>query len=111
MTEAELQDAIADMARTFGWMVAHARPARTNRGWRTPWQYDGKGFPDLTMVRRERLIFAELKAARGRVAPEQHTWLSCLRRTYAEVYVWTPEHWLDGVVDEVLRPEAQAAAA
>ena len=31
MTEAELMDAVIDAARTFGWTVAHFRPARTRR--------------------------------------------------------------------------------
>ncbi len=43
MTEAELQDGIATAAQYAGWKVMHVRPARTETGWRTAVQYDGKG--------------------------------------------------------------------
>jgi hypothetical protein len=103
VTEAELQDAIAGMAQVLGWKVAHARPARTQSGWRTPWQYDGKGFPDLTLVKGARLVFAELKSSRGRLEPEQSVWLAALLVACPEVYVWTPDSWTSGEVERVLR--------
>jgi len=51
------------------------------------------GYPDLTMARGDRLIFAELKAKRGRLAPDQQVWLDVLRETPAEVFVWNPSDW------------------
>lgn len=102
MTELQLQDAVAGMAQVLGWRVAHARPARTERGWRTPWQYDGKGFPDLTLVKR-RLVFAELKSDRGRLEPEQAGWLTALNVPGVDVYVWTPADWVSGAIEGVLR--------
>ena len=51
------------------------------------------GFPDVVMVRGERLIFAELKAEKGRVSAAQTFWLDALRATGAEVYVWRPSDW------------------
>ena len=51
MTEAELQDGTAAAAQYAGWKVMHVRPARTaDGGWRTPVQYDGRGWPDLFMA-------------------------------------------------------------
>ena len=70
MTEADLQQAVIECARTLGWMVAHFRPALRQSGrWSTPVQADGKGFPDLVLARAGRVIFAEAQerdaAARG----------------------------------------------
>lgn len=76
MTEREFQDAVVDVAHTFGWRVFHARAAGTNKGWRTPIAYDGRGFPDLVMVHRNgRIIFAELKREAGSTTSEdQKAW-------------------------------------
>jgi hypothetical protein len=111
MREAELQDAIVEMAMMLGWKVMHTRPARTATGhWRTPLQ-GHRGFPDLCMVRPPRLVFAELKSASGKLTPEQEAWLDAIDKTAdehptgggPETYVWTPKHWRDGLVEERLR--------
>lgn len=81
MTEAELQKAILDAARQFGWLVYHTHDSRRSQA----------GFPDLVMVKGSRIIFAELKAEKGRLSPAQLTWINALQNTYAEVYVWRPE--------------------
>jgi hypothetical protein len=90
MPERDLQDAVIKLARLLGWRSAHFRPAMTKFGWRTAVQGDGKGFPDTILVRGERFIVAELKAERGKIAPEQQEWLDDWRRVGAEVYVWRP---------------------
>ena len=89
LAEAEFQRQVIDLAHILGWRVAHFRPAMTAHGWRTPVQADGKGFPDLVMVRRDRLIFAELKAEKRKLTPEQVEWFNALTAV-AEVYVWHP---------------------
>ena len=48
------------------------------------------GFPDLVMVRQDRLIMAELKSARGKTTLEQDLWLQAAKRANIEVYVWRP---------------------
>lgn len=63
------------------------------------------GFPDLTLVRGRRLVFAELKGHRGRVEPAQDEWLDLLAEVPGvEVYVWRPRDWRDVV--EALRPRS-----
>ena len=87
-------DLVLRLAKMNGWRVAHFRTARTKHGgFLTPVQGDGKGYPDLTMVRGDRLIFAELKAERGSMEPEQKEWLAELKTTGAEVYKWKPRDW------------------
>jgi VRR-NUC domain-containing protein len=104
VSEFELQRAVVEAARLFGWLVAHFRPARTARGWRTPVAADGAGFPDLVLVKPGRLVFAELKAATGRLSDEQARWLAALGLSErCEVYVWRPADWLDGTIEARLR--------
>jgi hypothetical protein len=104
VTEQQLQQAVIECARTLGWLVAHFRTAKTERGWRTPVEGDGKGFPDLVCVRGGRVIFAELKSSTGRLSDEQTIWISELRLSPAvETYVWEPSRWLDGTIERALR--------
>lgn len=102
MLERELSANIVDLAHLFGWQVAYFRPAQTNKGWRTPVGADGKGWPDLTLV-RERVIFAELKVGYGKLSPEQTEWGSRLLLAGAEWYEWRVAHWADGTIESILR--------
>lgn len=103
MTEAELQRGVIELARVLGWRVAHFRPALTEHGYRTAVQGDGRGFPDLVLVKPPRLMFVELKADRGSFGPDQAAWLGELELTAAEVYVWRPAMWASGEVEARLR--------
>lgn len=83
---------VIDLARWYKWLVAHFRPGMDRRGkWQTAVQGDGAGFPDLVMVRPPRIIFAELKSARGKLTKDQAVWLESLRRSDVEQYEWRPE--------------------
>lgn len=79
-TEQQLQDAIARFAQMHGWLVAHFRPARTRiledgrEIWATPLSYDGRGFPDLVLV-RDRVVAIEVKSRTGKPTTEQRLWL------------------------------------
>lgn len=101
MTGAEIQSGVIDLARLQGWRVAHFRPARTSKGWRTPVSADGKGWPDLVLV-RDRIMFVEIKGDGDRLRPAQAAWLDALGRANAEVHVWGSEEWTDGTVDAFL---------
>lgn len=97
-----LQKGIIDLARRLEWRVAHFPPVPTERGWRTPVAADGKGFPDLLLV-RDRILIAEVKGDTDRVRPEQRVWLDAFALAGAEVYIWTPQLWLDGTIEATLR--------
>ena len=103
MTENELQDAVAEYAQTLGYMVAHSRPARTDKGWRTAWSYDGKGYFDLTLIGRGRVVFAEIKAAGKKQTPDQLRWYEHAIVHGLDVVVWWPKDWLNGTIEEYLR--------
>ena len=99
MSEKQLQAAVVAMARHLGWRVYHTFDSRRSDA----------GFPDLVLVRGSRLVFAELKTAKGPVSDYQARWLEALGATAAEVFLWRPADWADGTVERVLRaPEAAA---
>ena len=97
-TEAEFMGQIIEMAQLRGWRVHHTRPAWTGKGWRTPIQGD-PGFPDLVLVRKRgnvRVIFAELKSDKGRLAEDQGEWIRLLEGCKGvETYIWKPGMWED----------------
>jgi hypothetical protein len=101
MTEDDFLESIIDLAHVYGWKVFHARAARTGKGWRTPVQGDGAGFPDLVLV-RERVIFAELKTDKGKLSELQEDWTLALNTAVQEVYVWHPSDW-DRIVEVLKR--------
>lgn len=108
MTEGEFQRQVIQLAVLFGWRVHHVRPARVRvRGketYRTPVQ-GHKGFPDLVLARRGRVIFAELKAGRGQLSEDQVLWRDAMDGGQAAEYagwkLWRPEDWAD--IERILR--------
>ncbi len=78
----------------LGWRTCHFRPAWTGRGWRTPVQGDGKGFPDLVLV-KNRVLMVELKAGKGKATPDQVDWLDALQFAGIETHVWRPADFDD----------------
>jgi hypothetical protein len=90
MMESEFLAAVIDLAHAYQFKCAHFRPALTGRGWRTSVSADGKGFPDLVLTGRGRVIFAELKSDHGVLRLDQRGWIKALRESGAEVFVWRP---------------------
>ena len=79
MREDDFQATVIEMAQRLGWKVAHFRPAKTEKGWRTAVAADGAGFPDLVLV-RHRILFAELKTDRGKLSRDQVVWQDAIIR-------------------------------
>ena len=71
MSEKALQSAVVEAAQYGGWLVHFVADSR-----RSP-----AGWPDLTLVHMTtgRVIYAELKTARGRLTIAQAVWLDALR--------------------------------
>jgi hypothetical protein len=106
VSEAEFQQQVIDYAHLRGWRVAHFRKVRVQRKngsvyWETPVAADGKGFPDLILVKDHGVIAAELKVGRNKPSPEQMSWLTDLENAGVAVFVWTPDNWQD--IEETLR--------
>jgi len=102
MSEGELLENILDCAQKTGWLRAHFRSVETkNKGWQTPVQADGAGFPDIVLV-RERVIYAEVKSGIGKLSKLQEDWLGALSDAGQEVYVWSPREWYAGTIQKIL---------
>jgi len=94
VSEKDFQQTVIELAQNCGWMVAHFRPVRIQRAdgsvyYETPAAADGAGFPDLVLV-RDRVIFAELKAQKGRLSEGQLEWKAALLGAGAVWRLWRP---------------------
>lgn len=79
ITERQWQDAIVKTAKQFGYSVYHTEFSIRS----------SPGFPDLVIVKPPRVIFAELKSAKGKVSPAQQGWLDLLGDCDGvESYLW-----------------------
>ena len=82
MTEAELQEAVRQLATLLGWLTYHTYDSRRSNA----------GFPDLVLAHPERgVIFAELKSTKGKVTPEQREWCQTLANGGCEVWILYPD--------------------
>lgn len=110
ISEDDLLTSILELAAHYGWIAHHCRPARTDKGWRTPVQ-GRRGFPDLVLAHPDgRLVFAELKSQNGRLTADQVAWRDTLTAAAAtcpraRVVEWRPVDWLAGRVQQALAPE------
>lgn len=89
ITEREWQSQVQRLASSLGWKFYHAPDNKPVNG---RIQKVVAGFPDLVLVKAERLIFAELKREQGIVADAQMEWLEALKLTGAECYIWRPSN-------------------
>lgn len=92
ITEKQFMQKVIDLARLRGWLVYHTFDSRKSE----------PGFPDLVCVhgRQQRVVYAELKADKGKVSAFQERWLTELAATGAEVAVWRPAdfEWVQRVL-------------
>jgi hypothetical protein len=95
ISEAEFQSTVIDLAKACGWMVAHFRPAQTQRGrWVTP-MTGNPGWPDLALARNGVFYAVELKRHGGKPTPGQLAWLAALG---GHGRLWAPTDWRE-IVD------------
>lgn len=84
MKEKEFLAQVIASAKSRGWLVYHTYDSRLSE----------PGFPDLVLVRGDRIIFAELKVGKNKLRPPQKNWLNLLRTAQqVKVFLWRPEHW------------------
>ena len=80
VTEKQFMAAVVEMAQMLGWLVYHTHDSRSSEA----------GFPDIVCVRRDRVLFIELKTEKGRLSEAQERWLSALGLAGADVHCWRP---------------------
>jgi hypothetical protein len=92
MPERELQQLVADLCRVLGLPHFHVQHSRGM----------APGFPDSVII-GTKVIYRELKAERGTLAPEQRAVADALKAAGADWRVWRPSNWLNGDIELELR--------
>ena len=110
MTEYEFANKVAQLARLYGWRIAHFGTGQTNHGHRTATRFDARGFVDWTMVHPQRHLiwFRELKAGRNGLDEHQEQWKDWLNEAGANWDLWR-ERDLDDIVTAVSFGKARAS--
>ena len=93
ISEQEFQNTITTLAKSMGWLVYHTYDSRRS----TP------GFPDLVLVRGNRIMFRELKKEIGKLTGSQRGWLDSLAAAGADAGVWRPSQ-LDEIYSVLVQP-------
>ena len=79
--EKDFLSQVKDLAMIYHWRVYHP--------FLSTWSE--KGYPDITLVRPPRLIFAELKQENGKLSESQAEWAELLKACPGvEYYLWKP---------------------
>lgn len=100
ITEQQFCNSLLQWATRLGWRCFHVRTSGRMHGLvAIPTVQGVKGFPDLVLAKAGRLIFAELKASKGKLHAEQVEWLAILgSMDGVECYVWRPKDWTQIIV-------------
>ncbi len=69
-TEKELMETIRHAALECGWRYYHTQVSL----------YSARGFPDIVMVRRGRMLVWEIKGPKGKPTPAQTEWIEDLKQ-------------------------------
>ena len=95
--EKDFQAAVLQVARLRGWLVAHfgntVKIVKRGDDYKTIPDRDAAGFPDLVLVRRDRVLYVELKLDKGVVSEAQDLWLDALETAGQTCFVWRPKDW------------------
>lgn len=81
MSEADFQAAVLALCKHLGVFAYHPHDSRRS----VP------GYPDLTIVGANGVMFRELKSAKGRLSADQIGWIAALEAAGADVAVWRPD--------------------
>lgn len=108
LTEDQFRPQVLKLAQDMGLLTHYCADSRKCSGRR--------GFPDLIIVGKYGLIFAELKTDEGETSLEQDLWLwtlnsACGRSSVASVALWRPSDLHNGVIEESFRALCEKPAA
>lgn len=85
--EDDLLDQVLELAALSGWVAHHVR--RSDRAI----TMGRKGFPDLVLAGRNRVLFVELKTETGSLSRDQQRWRDALLAAGADWRLWRPRDW------------------
>lgn len=85
LTEKQFMGQVIALANMSGWLVYHTHNSRRSE----------PGFPDLILMKGQRLLAIELKVGQNKPTADQRKWLLAFHKTGALATVWTPADWSD----------------
>lgn len=94
--EKDFQQRVIALAKSMGFtLIYHTHDSRRSQ----------PGFPDLVLVnpRTRRVLFRELKSAKGRISPDQKRWGQGLKDAGADFEFWYPRDWATGKIHDQLK--------
>lgn len=105
-SERAFQAQVIAYARLMGWRVRHdaaTNAPRACRHCKAPLRLprNEAGFLDLLLIRRPRIVWAELKSERGRLTEAQRAEIAELRSCGQEAHLWRPSDWRE--IERILR--------
>jgi hypothetical protein len=107
-SEKQFMAQVIELATWLGWRHWHDQATNApsscwNCGRRTVVPRNAPGHPDLLLIRRPRVIWAELKAEGEHPTSDQQSWLDELAASNQEVYLWTPTPACWRQIEQALR--------
>ena len=105
VTEKEFQRTVIEYAHALGYKVYH----QIDMGYKDPKtgvkrfsRRVGPGYPDLTIVGHNRILFAELKSEKGGTKKGQVEWAVAIKEAGGAYYLWRPSNWDE--IKKILAP-------
>lgn len=95
-SEKDFQQCVINLAESLGYrLIYHTHDSRRSQ----------PGFPDLVLVnpKTRRVLFRELKSAKGRVSTDQQRWGEGLMLAGADFDFWYPKDWASGKIMDQLK--------
>lgn len=93
VAERTFQAQVEQYARLMGWLFFHTRYSMKSVA----------GFPDLVLLRGDRMVVAELKTVVGKTSKAQDEWLAAfLRIPGVRVFIWRPDDASWAQIEQVL---------
>ncbi len=82
-SENSFQADVIQLAKANGWLCYHTYCSKRSE----------PGFPDLTMVKSDRILCVELKTNTEEATAAQREWLAALNRAGVPACIWKPKDW------------------
>lgn len=101
-TEAQLQEAVEKLCRTYGRLFHHCQDSRLCHG---------IGFPDLVIAGPGGTLYRELKVRGREPAFEQRRWGRILREAGQDWKIWTETDYASGLIAREIAMLGQPKAA
>lgn len=103
--EGGVQEQVTEIAEALGWRTMHINDrlyaiAAEHERWDA--MTGAEDYPDLVMIRGDRLVVVECKSEKERPTAGQREWLQAFEDVGAEVYIFRPVDLIEHRVHSIL---------